>query len=340
MWRNQELLRSAGISVIGAGMSGKSFKQSLKWAIWKVSPRLFHKLAKKEGSEYSISVYSGDSPISLSAATQVANPVLTWRSVTDRPAAYVADPFMFKSGDRWYMFFEVLSKMERRGVIGSAYSDDGYEWVYNKIVLVEPYHLAYPYVFSWNDRIYMMPDSGGHGVRLYEAKPFPDKWKYVKTILDSRRYVDSSIFEHKGRWWLLTASSPKGVAAKSLHIFYADNPVGNWREHPVSPVLEANNSIARPGGRVVACEGKLYRFAQDGVPHYGSSVRAFEILNLTTREYEEREVNRSPVLSAGKEQWNLNGMHHVDAHLVNSEHWFACVDGWFDNRASKKIHVS
>ena len=86
-----------------------------------------------------------------------------------------------------------------------------------------------------------------------------------------------------------------------------------------------------------ALAGKLSR---SQVSCIDSPRRAFEILNLTTREYEEREVDSSPVLSAGKERWNLNGMHHIDAHLVNGEHWFACVDGWFDNRAPKNIHVT
>ena len=72
---------------------------------------------------------------------------------------------------------------------------------------------------------------------------------------------------------------------------------------------------------------KLIRFTQDCHPFYGTRVRAFEISELTTSGYREREVDRSPILSGGEQTWNRSGMHHLDPHWTDGR-WLACVDGW------------
>ncbi len=303
----------------------------LKKYLWKYFPGFFHKLVKRNGAIFSIGIYTGVTPFSLTPDSRVKNPVLTGADVTDRPAAYVADPFMIKVGEQWHMFFEVLSKMEHRGLIGSAFSADGLTWEYNKIVLSEPFHLAYPYVFMWDDNIYMVPDSGDRGVRIYKAEDFPDRWQYIKTILDGDRYVDTSIFKYKGRWWLFTATSPKLTKSKTLHCYFARTPLGPWIKHPASPIIENDMSIARPAGRVIIFRGKPIRFSQDGIPNYGSRVRAFEIRVLSETAYEEYEIAASPILSPSGKKWNAEGMHHIDAHPKEEDIWIACVDGWFDN---------
>lgn len=307
----------------------KSSKRLIKKSLWKLQPNLFHKLVKRKGAVFSIGIYTGNTPIHLKPKKNFINPVLTYRDITDCPADYVADPFMCKVNNRWYMFFEVMCKLEHRGLIASAISDDGFSWKYNKIVLSEPFHLAYPYVFQWREKIYMIPDSGGYGIRLYQASSFPNEWRYVKTILDGDLFVDSSIFEYEQKWWLLTASSPTRTDLKTLHCFYADSPLGPWQEHPCSPIVEKSNRISRPGGRVLVVNDRPIRFAQDGFPRYGTQVRAFEIVQLTTSAYVEQEIPSGPVLTADNLPWNSEGMHHVDAHCLSDDSWIACVDGWF-----------
>ncbi len=49
----------------------------------------------------------GDSPWSIAPAKEASNPVMTWKDVSDVPAVSVADPFMIKVKDTYYMFFEV-----------------------------------------------------------------------------------------------------------------------------------------------------------------------------------------------------------------------------------------
>ena len=134
-----------------------------------------------EVRRWSIGIYVGESPVSLSPSEGVANPVLTARHVTDVSAEFVADPFMVKEDSTWYMFFEVMNNATGQGDIGLAVSADTKKWDYKQIVLDEPFHLSYPYVFKWKDEYYLIPESGAaNSVRLYRAIAFPTKWQLCR----------------------------------------------------------------------------------------------------------------------------------------------------------------
>jgi hypothetical protein len=265
----------------------------------------------------------------LAAHPEVANPILTSASVTDVPAAFVADPFMVHRKNAWYLFFEILNQATRLGQIGLATSANGREWHYEGTVLAESFHMAYPHVFCAGGEFYMVPDTPDQGVLMYKALEFPFRWQRVHTLLSGGRFSDSSIFQHAGAWWMLTAWSLGKSNLKSLRLYYAEEPTGPWHEHPQSPILEPNETSSRPAGRVVIRGGNPVRFAQDGFPKYGSQVRAFEVLEMTRLRYIERELSQQPILQGSGIGWNADGMHHLDAHEVGNDRWLACVDGWY-----------
>lgn len=275
---------------------------------------------------WSIGVYSGESPFDLSAHARSRNPVLTRESVTDVPAAFVADPFMLRVGAAWHMFFEVLNRQTDKGEIGLATSGDGLEWTYRQIVLAEPFHLSYPHVFEWGGEYYMTPETLGAGaVRLYKAEDFPVRWSHVSTLVGAS-CADPSVFRFDGRWWMFACSTP--YQHDTLRLYSAEELTGAWAEHPASPVVSGDRRKARPGGRVLVSGGRVTRFAQDCVPAYGTQVRAFEISELDADGYAESEHPRSPVLKASGVGWNGRGMHHIDAHATPDGRWIACVDGF------------
>jgi hypothetical protein len=276
-------------------------------------------------SDWSIGIYTGESPLKLSSPENIKNPVLTAQDVTDVPADFVADPFMVHENGTWYMFFEVLNSSNNKGEIGLATSEDGYKWNYQQIVIREDFHLSYPYVFKFKNEYYMIPESyQANSIRLYKAVNFPTQWKLVKTLLDGSDYVDASIFNFHDKWWIFT-TSPKG---NILHLYYADDVMGDWIKHPQSPLLEENLNISRPGGRVVVCDGKIVRYTQDVEGFYGNQVRAYEITNLTTTNYEEKAIGDNPIIKASGYGWNKIGMHTIDPHQLNDGKWIACVDGY------------
>lgn len=281
------------------------------------------------GQEWSIGIYVGKSPLNLVAAEDVNNPVLTKADVSDIPAGFVADPFMLKTNNMWYMFFEVWNHKYAKGEIGLAISKNAMSWTYQQRVLVEPFHLSYPYVFKWKSEYYMVPESyQSNAIRLYRAVDFPKKWSFVMNLVEGNDYVDSSVFHFEDRWWLLTGLGLPPSRAETLRLYHADQLMGPWLEHPRSPIIDGNAHIARPCGRVLVLDKTIIRYAQDCYPTYGSQVRAFEITELTATSYHEREVDGNPVLTASGAGWNASGMHHIDPYPVDKDKWIACVDGW------------
>lgn len=247
-------------------------------------------------AKWSIGIYAGSSPFTLQSGTRVNNPVLTAKDVSDFKAHMVADPFMVFENGTWYMFFEAMNDFESRGVIGLATSEDGLSWQYQKIILNESFHLSYPYVFKHNGHYYMIPESHQEkSVRLYKALNFPDTWVFIKELLTGDSYVDSSVLFFDQRWWLFTCLTSNDT----LQLYFSDDLMGDWIEHPKSPVVQNNLRIARPGGRVLLTQNRIIRYAQNDEFYYGSQVNVVEIKTLTPTEYHEEEFAGNPLLEGG-----------------------------------------
>lgn len=274
---------------------------------------------------WSIGIYTGTSPYNLLPAEGVVNPVLTAGQVTDIRSKFVADPFMIRIDNCWHMFFEVMNADNGKGEIAVATSRNGLEWLYRQVVIREPFHLSYPYVFEWEGQVYMVPETlRANAVLLYRADSFPDKWSAVATLIPVGA-ADPSPFHNPDGWWMFVCPAP--FDHDVLRLYYADQLDGPWLEHPMSPIVTGSRRTARPGGRVLTLEDCVVRYTQDCFPVYGTAVRAFDITRLTRSAYFERENPSSPVLGATGTGWNGRGMHHLDAHLMPDGCWIASVDG-------------
>lgn len=279
----------------------------------------------KATSGCSIGIYSSNSsePFSFSG-NNIQNPVLTSRDITDVPARFVADPFLINYGKEYFLFFEVMNEETNNGDIGLATSNNGYNWSYNRIVLDEPFHLSYPYVFEWKNKFYMIPESSQvKGVRLYQANDFPYNWSFVKTLIEGKDFCDSSVCYYNNTWWLFTSTSSNS----DLYLYYSDSLFGPWVEHPKSPIIKGDMNISRPGGKIVVLKDRIIRYAQDDYPDYGNQVWAFEITNISKKTYEEHKISNIPVIK-GYDSWNIRGMHQVSPYKVNNSTWIAAVDGF------------
>jgi hypothetical protein len=284
----------------------------------------------QESQIFSIGIYEGDSPLSLNPYKQVDNPVVTADLVSDVKAMFVADPFMVYVDNIWYMFFEVMNLKTQKGEIGLAISNNLHTWRYERIVLNEPFHLSYPYVFIWNDNYYMIPETGQtRTVRLYKASDFPYKWKFIETLMSGEIFLDVSPFYYKGYWWLYAETNPR-LKFDTLRLYFARDIFGPWCEHPRSPIINGDSSIARPAGRVISIGDTLFRYSQDCSKVYGKHVSVSKVTLLNETEYQEELANIKPILKSGKSGWNGGGMHHIDLHVIEeNDRWIACVDGWY-----------
>ena len=276
---------------------------------------------EKKDYLWAIGIYAGNSPLELRSPDNLKNPVLTAKDVTDVTAEFVADPFMIRSDNEWYMFFEV---MNQRGEIGLAQSTDARHWKYQKIVLREPFHLSYPYVFTLEGECYMIPEANQtNSVRLYKATDFPSQWSFVNTLLQGYRFTDTSVVYFQDTWWMFTA-----ISLDVLLLYYAESLFGPWTLHSQSPIIMGDLKRARPAGRVLVFGNRMMRFAQDASRSYGNNVLAFEVMEITKTSYKERAVKGDPILKASGSGWNAKGMHQIDAHQISGDQWIACVDGY------------
>ena len=287
------------------------------------------KVLRRSKETWAIGIYEGVSPLELLPSKNITNPVITAKEVTDISARFVADPFMIQNEAGYHLFFEVLNDKRNIGEIAWAFSHNGLQWKYRKVILKERFHLSYPYVFMAEGDYYMIPECmGSGGIQLYRAKHFPDEWQHSATLVKGKKglaaTVDPSIIYYQNRWYLFSYA-PK---SKNLHLFIAETLTGPWKEHPKSPVVSNSPQFARPGGRVILYNGAIYRYAQDEIPNYGTKVWTFRITELTENSYNEELASNKPVVEPGNEWWNLTGMHTVDPHQRATGEWWALVDGF------------
>ncbi|MEW6688189.1 MAG: hypothetical protein AB1452_03750 [Pseudomonadota bacterium] len=273
---------------------------------------------------WSISVLEGLTLDALVPAARCRHPALEAAQVHDVPAGYLADPFALQRDGAHFLFFEIYDRARNKGLIGLARSDDGFAWRYERTVLEEPHHLSYPFVFEQDGAAWMLPESCQAGeVRLYEADPFPRRWKRVATLLSGRAYVDPTLLSHEGWHYLFAGESHKGV----LHLFCAPRLHGPWREHPASPLVRADARHARPAGRFVSDGTGWIRLAQSTEPVYGAYVSAWRITRLGPDRYQEEPLDAYPILRGSGDGWNAFGMHHLDARRRHDGSWVAVADG-------------
>jgi hypothetical protein len=310
-------------------------KAILKTAYYQTTFLLPIKIANRllivnPGRNWSILIYDGNNPLALNPASNTKHPAISRYDVSDTYTAFVADPFIVKFDRKWLIFFELLNTKTQTGQIAYAESEDCLNWNYQQVVLVEDFHLSYPYTFEFEAKWYMIPESCEAGsVRLYEATSFPQQWKLVAELLVGERFVDASVINFDDIWWMFVGiERDENTACDELRLYYSDRLEGDWVEHPMSPIVRDNLEISRPAGRIVKIDNKLVRFAQDCTKTYGGNASAIQINILTKDCYSEERINpENPHLfSLGNLACNGLGMHHLDLVELATDRWIACVD--------------
>jgi hypothetical protein len=235
------------------------------------------------------------------------------RAATPEPPAgrFWADPFVWRHDGKTFCLFEDYAFRERIGRI-SAFQIDEQGITQPESVLVEPFHLSFPYLFEFNGTIYMCPEcSASRQIRLYRSTEFPRKWELVKTLMTDVSAVDTMLFEKGDRWWMLTNLDLPGRGGfhSALYLFSATSPLSeSWVPHPANP-LKIDPAGARNAG-LLRDGPKLYRAGQvQGFERYGVGTRIYEICSLSLEEYSERLITEiHPDFRPG-----LVGTHHISS---------------------------
>ncbi|WP_375271963.1 formyl transferase [Sphingomonas sp.] len=202
------------------------------------------------------------------------------------PMRYLADPFALWRDGRLHVFAEFFDYREARGRIDLCVFDDRLRFVEQRVVLQEPWHLSYPYVFEAEGETWMLPEAfQSGGLTLYRARDFPLAWEPVSRIDLAHVPLDATPVFHQGRWWLFYAPAyPERDRLTVLHAAYADQLRGPWCAHPANPVYRAASG-ARPGGTPFVRGGHLVLPIQDSSRSYGGALRFLTIAALTPERF-------------------------------------------------------
>jgi len=216
-----------------------------------------------------------------------------------------ADPFAFDHEGQCWAFFEDYSYQEKRaGIACAPVSTEGKLGSPQVCLENAEHHYSYPHIFRAGSEIFMVPESvDSNEVSLFRCRQFPDQW-IKEAILLEGKFVDTTIWEHEGLWWLMTTSAEPSSRGGVLLLFYADSPRGKWQFHPGNPIsTDIRNN--RGAGCVFRHDNRLIRPSQSGAPSYGYSISFNEITALSKQHYEER-----PMQTITPEHWpGISGIH-------------------------------
>src|SRR5262245_1013724 len=98
---------------------------------------------------------------------------------------FYADPILFTAAGRHALFFEDYRYSARKAVISTCtLSADG-SFGEVRTCLERRHHLSYPFVFDWQDNVFMVPESGDAGrLEIYRSVEFPWRWELEGRLLD------------------------------------------------------------------------------------------------------------------------------------------------------------
>jgi hypothetical protein len=224
------------------------------------------------------------------SATDPNNSFYRFNHLTPPKEKFWADPFPVKHDGKYFVFFEeYLFKDDRAHISAMELTKSGP--TEPAPVLKRDYHLSYPFIFHWNDRYYMIPETAANRtVELYVCESFPNEWKLEATLFAGVPARDATLFEADGLWWMFVAIADTD-SSDELHLYYSSTPLGPWQPHKRNPVKsDVRNS--RPAGRLFEWNGELYRPAQDSSQRYGYAMTINRVLRLTPDEFVEQEVSK------------------------------------------------
>ena len=169
------------------------------------------------------------------------NAALSPAMIVDNPRAhFFADPFLIERDGRTICYVEDYSYRLDRGRIAALELRDD-EVISLGPVVEEPCHMSFPYIFEYQDDLFMIPETfEAEEINIYRCTDFPMGWERYGSLMDDIEASDTMVFEHDGRWWMLTNLRPQGCLDfySRLYAFYADSPLSeDWAPHPLNPIV-------------------------------------------------------------------------------------------------------
>lgn len=226
-------------------------------------------------------------------SSSLSPPFQSFKEMLPPRCCFWADPHIVQHEHKYYIFIEEYIYKESKGRISVIMMDQDGTYQGTTQILSKDYHLSYPFVFEWDDKYYMIPEtSENKSIELYECVKFPIEWKFKMNLMENVCAVDTTLFYNQENWWLFTGMTENEGASPmvELFLFYSKDLLsGSWTSHPLNPII-TDVKKARPAGRIFSDGEKIYRPSQDQsrMDQWGFSLN--EILILSEANYLEKNM--------------------------------------------------
>lgn len=213
--------------------------------------------------------------------------------LSPRFGRFIADPFVFHHNGKEYLLFEeyTYSKGSGKNKIAELLLDsNGRYGLHNEqLIVAEPFHQSYPFVFSDKGTVYCVPEQAeSNSIRMYRAEKFPSNWVLDSVLIKDFPGVDPTIVHHGGYWWLFATRG--GQQDSELHAWYSTELRGEWLPHAGNPI-KVDPGRVRPAGPFYLREGALYRPVQVCLHRYGDGgLLINKVEELTPSRFSEKSI--------------------------------------------------
>jgi hypothetical protein len=252
--------------------------------------------------------------------TKSFDPDIHWLRLKENNA-FFADPFLVvsKSGE-YNVLLEEFPYKQDYGKISLMTFDENFNQRRHKLLLDTGSHLSYPFAFRENGKIYIFPESAqADKLSCYEYNSEDETITFKKDILDLP-LRDSTIIKHNGKYWIFGTISDNGHDYK-LHVYFADELLGNYQAHPQNPIKSGLNGT-RSAGDFAVVDGTIYRPTQNCKNSYGESISINKITELN-----EYSVVEEPYMEISLNSKNKNNNKVASIHTINWLNGTMVVDG-------------
>ena len=282
---------------------------------------LLIKIGEKSKKMYMDNMYIDQWIIMFHLCPNFSSSLWRYKKIFPPKDRFWADPHVIFRDGKYYIFIEEFKFDKGKGRIAMFVLDEAGNYGESRVILEKSYHLSYPFVFEYQNDIYMVPESEeNQTVELYKCTEFPDKWEFQNNLLEGVNAVDSTLYFHENKWWMFTNIRENEGASTwdELYLFYSDDLFSNnWKSHPLNPVV-SDCKTSRPAGEIFVMDGRIFRPSQNSSNRYGYGFNINEITKLDEKQFSEELV------SSVKPNWDKDiiGTHTFnrvkDLHLIDA----------------------
>jgi len=116
---------------------------------------------------------------------------------------YYADPFIVEHSKGLDLFVEEYDQGKEKGLISCLRLNKKLEIIEKTTIVEASHHLSFPFLFQYNEKWYLLPESGGAGqLTLFECISYPNVWKEKSVLLDEP-VTDPILYETEKGYFLI-----------------------------------------------------------------------------------------------------------------------------------------